>query len=369
MNACRPITISVTVPVHNTAPYLCKCLDSLQSQTYPHLEIICVDDGSTDNSLEVLQAYAARDPRIKVYRHSKSLGVSAARNTALNHSTGEFVTSLDSDDYIAPFTYEKAVSLIDEDIDWVSYGIQLVDSEGVPLPDHDGYYAVGYEGILPFHSEMTDNMNVCIWSRLWRRSIIQKNGMLYPVGLVHEDDAMFYMYAPFVRKAAFISDKCYYYVQRNGSIMHDGRKSLADAEQYIGIIRYVYDFHQHRGLQPLQSSYHLRQFGRAYYQVERFCPVEHRRQLAEMFLKLAQETGLAATHPDDWRIRCLKQTPRWLAPFIRRRSRSLQYRLGVIPLFSYRFDANGEVTLHADLLRGIIAKVNRLFKRISASED
>lgn len=356
-----PITISVTVPVHNTAAYLPKCQDSLLAQTYPHLEIICVDDGSTDNSLAVMQNYAARDSRIKVYHHEQSLGVSAARNTALNHSTGEFVTSVDSDDYIAPYTYEKAVSLIEDETDWISYGIQLVDENGGFLPDNDGYYAIGYEGTIPFTLEMTDRMNVCIWSRLWRRSIMVENRMLYPTGLVHEDDAMFYMYAPFVRKAAFIPTPCYHYVQRRGSIMHDDRKSLADAEQYIGIIRYTFDFHQRCGLKPLQNGYILRQFGRAYHLVERFCPVEHRRQLAEMFLKLAQETGLATTHPDDWRIRCLKQPPRWLSPFIRRRSRSTQYRLGLVPLLSVHYAPNRQSpTVRMDFLYALHGILKRI---------
>lgn len=353
--------ISVTVPVHNTADYLPKCLDSLLDQTYPHLEIVCVDDGSADNSLKILQGYAARDPRIKVFQHTYSRGVSAARNTALRHSHGDFVTSVDSDDYIKPDLYEKAVTHITPETDLVCFGMQLVNSQGIELPDYDGYFALGYNGIQSFSVEMTDNINVCICSKLWRKSIIDQHEMQFPEGLVHEDDALFYMFTPFVRKAVFLPEPGYYYVQRPGSIMHDDRKSLADAVQYIGVIRYVFDFHQRCGLKPLNNAFLLRQFGRAYHLVERFCPEQHRRELADMFLKLGEETGLAIAHPDDWRIRSVKHLPRWLAPFIRCRSRCTQYRLGPIPLFSCQYDAHGTATLHFDLLHNTTARLKRLF--------
>ena len=155
----KPITISVTVPVHNTAPYLQQCLDSLLAQTYPHLEIICVDDGSTDNSRQILNDYAARDSRIKVF-HQDAQGVSAARNTALLHSNGDFVTSPDSDHYITPDTYKKAVACIDDDVDWVSYGIELVDVHGRQLPDAEGYYATRYKGTLDCTPEIANQMKV-----------------------------------------------------------------------------------------------------------------------------------------------------------------------------------------------------------------
>ncbi len=354
-----PITISVTVPVHNTEKYLPTCLDSLLAQTYPHLEIVCVDDGSTDGSLHILQEYAAKDARIKVY-HQEAAGVSAARNTALLHSTGDFVTSLDSDDYLAPDTYEKAAACITDEVDWVSYGIQLVDTDGNPLPDYDGYYATHYEGTLDFTPDMASKMNVCIWAKLWRRSIMVEHNMLYPHGLVHEDDAIFYMFAPFVRKAAFIKDICYYYVQRRGSIMHDDRKTIADAEQYLGILRYVFDFHTKQKLNPLHNDFFLCQFGRVYHLVERYCPEHQRHQLAAMFKALAQETGLAAAHPKDWRIRSLNLPGKLLSFFISRRSRRTQYRLGPLPLLSLHYTQDSATpALRFDLWHTMLAILRR----------
>lgn len=342
MKQNKPITISVTIPVHNTAEFLPKCLDSLQAQTYPYLEVVCVDDGSTDGSLDILQAYAARDERFKVY-HQEAQGVSAARNTALLHSTGDFITSLDSDDYIHPELYQKAVSLITPEVDLVCFGIQCVDVEGKSLPDHDGYYEMGYEGTRDFRAEMTERINVCIWSKLWRKSIIDERNIQFPVGLVHEDDALFYMYAPFVRKAAFLQDVGYYYVQRSGSIMHSGRKTIADAEQYLGILRYVHRFYQTHGIDSLQGGYFLRQFGRSYHLVERYCPPAKRNELAAMFRELAAETGLVSAHSGDQRLRCLHRPGKLARFFIRRRSDRTQYRLGPFPLASRRYK-NGKFT-------------------------
>lgn len=342
MKPNKPITISVTIPVHNTAEYLPKCLDSLLAQTYPHWEVVCVDDGSSDGSLDILQSYAAQDKRFKVY-HQDAQGVSAARNTALMHSTGDFITSLDSDDYIHPELYEKAVSLITPEVDLVCYGIQCVDVDGKNLPDHDGYYEMGYEGTHDFRAEMTERINVCIWSKLWRKSIIDEQNIQFPVGLVHEDDALFYMYAPFVRKAAFMQEVGYYYVQRNGSIMHSGRKTIADAEQYLGILRYVQQFYQAHGIDVLYGGYFLRQFGRVYHLVERYCPPSQSYELASMFRELASETGLDSAHAGDQRLRCLYLPGKLARFFVRRRSDMTQYRLGPFPIASRRYK-NGRFT-------------------------
>lgn len=97
--------ISVIIPVYNVEAYLARCLDSVIGNTYRNLEIICVDDGSTDNSLEILRRYEASDPRIVVISQKNS-GVSSARNAALDSMHGEFVSFLDSDDWLHPQAFE-----------------------------------------------------------------------------------------------------------------------------------------------------------------------------------------------------------------------------------------------------------------------
>lgn len=103
--------ISIVIPIYNTAKYLPSCLDSVLSQTYKNLEIILVDDGSTDNSGKIADDYAKKDPRIKVI-HQKNAGQSTARNAGIKKATGEYISFIDSDDSIAPTFYEEHLAKI-----------------------------------------------------------------------------------------------------------------------------------------------------------------------------------------------------------------------------------------------------------------
>ena len=100
------IKISVVIPVYNAAPYLQRCLDSIYSQSYKNLEIICINDGSTDKSLEILSTYAKKEKRLVVISQENK-GASAARNAGIERATGDFISFIDADDYILPGLYEK----------------------------------------------------------------------------------------------------------------------------------------------------------------------------------------------------------------------------------------------------------------------
>ena len=100
--------ISIIVPVYNVEKYLEQCLESLLNQTYKNIEIIVVNDGSTDQSLDILKKYSFKDNRIKLYSQ-KNQGISAARNTALEHINGKYVMFVDSDDWIEINTCEIAL--------------------------------------------------------------------------------------------------------------------------------------------------------------------------------------------------------------------------------------------------------------------
>lgn len=101
--------ISVIIPVYNTAEYLPRCLDSILKNTYQNLEVICINDGSPDNSMEILEAYAARDSRIRVI-NQKNAGVSAARNRGLDEASGQYITFIDSDDWIDAVFFEMLLN-------------------------------------------------------------------------------------------------------------------------------------------------------------------------------------------------------------------------------------------------------------------
>src|SRR5262245_821869 len=96
--------VSVVVPIYNVAPYLHDCLDSLRRQSYPHLQIILVDDGSTDHSGAIAEAFVARDPRFRLV-HRLNGGLSAARNTGVGHARGELLAFVDGDDVLPAYAY------------------------------------------------------------------------------------------------------------------------------------------------------------------------------------------------------------------------------------------------------------------------
>ena len=122
--------ISVLVAVYNTAAYLPQCLDSLLSQTLEDIEVICVDDASTDNSLEVLRQYAERDERIKVFTLKENRGQAHARNVGLSHATGDYIGFVDSDDWLSRDALEKVCNSFREDVDCVLFRLLYAYVDG-----------------------------------------------------------------------------------------------------------------------------------------------------------------------------------------------------------------------------------------------
>ena len=115
------VKVSVIIPVYNVEPYLKQCMDSVVGQTLKDIEIICVDDGSTDGSLDILREYAAEDNRIQIIEQ-KNAGAGAARNNGMRHATGKYLSFLDSDDFFEPRMLEKAYDLPEKDqADFVAY--------------------------------------------------------------------------------------------------------------------------------------------------------------------------------------------------------------------------------------------------------
>ena len=107
------IKISIIIPIHNVEKYLKRCLDSVEKQIYTNLEIILINDGSTDNSLEIAEEYAKKDSRIKIYSEANH-GLSAARNLGLKQVTGEYITFIDSDDYVSNDYVSYLYSLLEK---------------------------------------------------------------------------------------------------------------------------------------------------------------------------------------------------------------------------------------------------------------
>ena len=252
--------ISVIVPVYNTAPWLARCLDSICTQSYTNLEILCVNDGSTDNSAEILEEYAAKDVRIRVFIQENA-GLSAARNTALEHATGEWVTGVDSDDYLYPGIYEEVVRHCREGINMVFFGVREEDEQGKPLPDRP-YFTLPQPGDYELTPYLAERLNVCFWSKLWRRSLIERYNFRFPVGLVHEDEALYWSMMPYVKRIAVCRAIGYAYMQRCGSIMNaDGLNVVNRKQRLMPVLEFVHTEYKKRGLLKTKAKdYLIRRF-------------------------------------------------------------------------------------------------------------
>ncbi len=353
--------ISVIVPVYNVAPWLPRCLDSICGQTYRNLEILCVNDGSTDNSGEILAEYAARDSRIRVFTQENA-GLSAARNTALEHATGEWVAGVDSDDYIAPDLYERSVSCIEEGVDIVFYGVQEVSEDGDVMPLRNGYFDLPHTGTYSVCPELFETLNVCFWSKLWRREIFEVNELRFPVGLVHEDDAMFYLFAPNAQKIAICSTMGYYYVQRGGSIMHSGQSGYETAIRYARVMQYVFEQYVSRGIQPARSPWYLlminRLFSNCYFSVAE----TSRDAVKELYYNILVEQGVLSSLKRNFLFRRIIPIKGLLRFFVRRSMSQEIWCFMGIPLFVVTYQG-ARCESSKWILGGIIAaKLKKLIR-------
>lgn len=179
--------ISVIIPIYNTAEYLPRCLDSILHNTYQNLEVICINDGSTDDSATIMERYAAADPRVMAINKANA-GVSVARNTGLDMATGDFVAFVDSDDWVHPQYFELLMCAEKvHNADCVICGVQTAESQ-----EHFSEYHQAHFSIIAteMHSAMTGKFGrTNIWARIYRKSLIEH--IRFPVGIQIAEDTIF----------------------------------------------------------------------------------------------------------------------------------------------------------------------------------
>lgn len=212
--------ISVIVPVYNVERLLDRCVHSITEQTYRHLEIILVDDGSTDSCPQMCDEWARRDDRIRVI-HKPNGGLSDARNAGLNAMHGNFVAFVDSDDYAEPDYVERLYAGI-ADADMSVCSIICEDSDGKVRqgdePFAEKQAAVSSEEYL--HRTLLDWRLVVAWNKLYAASIW--NQLRFPVGRIHEDEYVLHQVVDQCKNINVLPDGLYHYVSTDSSITHSG---------------------------------------------------------------------------------------------------------------------------------------------------
>lgn len=261
--------ISVIVPVYNVEEYLRPCLDSVLGQSYTHLEVICVNDGSTDGSLSILNEYAAKDARIKVITQANA-GLSAARNTALEHCRGDFVSGIDSDDWWDLHILEKAVAHLDDEVDMLCFGMTPV-WEGPCDEENDRvlreYLTLPVSGKLPATHPALLHISVCFCAKLWRRSVIEQYGMRFARGIRYEDSGFYALCMPACRAAYILPEIGYFYRQRAASIMGSTRENPKQQLEYVDELMYVAEQYSLHGRWKKDNGYFASLMCKALYHI------------------------------------------------------------------------------------------------------
>ena len=221
--------ISIIVPVYNREEYLKKCIDSIVSQSYKNLEIILVDDGSTDSSLSVCREYENADSRIIVISKENG-GVSSARNAGLDSATGDFIGFVDSDDYIEEDMYERLIQpYFNSETDLVCCGMFYPEQR---RPKAETEYSADEACALMFDIE---NKNAYIktycCNKLYKASIIKNNSLCFDTGLVIAEDHKFnFDYIINCKRVCVIPFALYHYVWNESSATNNYFQSLSSKE-------------------------------------------------------------------------------------------------------------------------------------------
>jgi glycosyltransferase involved in cell wall biosynthesis len=240
--------ISVIIPIYKTSPYLVKCLDSVLEQTYPNIEILCINDCSPDNSQDILDYYMQKDKRLRVIIHDRNKGPSAARNTGMDNSTGKYIYFVDSDDWIDDDYLEKMVTTIEQN--------------NVPVILNTNIFC-HYESTTELHkmiqpwqrwkinteiagknviSNLMSNfiMNCCY---LYRKDFLRKGNIKFPEGLRHEDCYFTSVLTPYLNKLCVVYGPQYHYVKHEDSITGIWNKKK-DYYDMIDILAEIYSYYK-----------------------------------------------------------------------------------------------------------------------------
>lgn len=218
------ILVTVIVPVYNVFPYLNKCVDSLLAQTHSNLQIILVDDGSTDGSEKKCDVYAAQDSRITVI-HKENAGPSDARNAGLDIMKGDYLTFVDSDDEVVPQYVEQLLAFAtDEDLDLAIASYSKIGAQAPTESFHDAVPTEPSRTLLTRQETMLrmlyrQELSMYSHGKLYRSALF--DNIRFPYGKLFEDVTTTWEIVKIVSRVGYLDAQLYLYRQRDGSIVHD----------------------------------------------------------------------------------------------------------------------------------------------------
>lgn len=226
--------LSIIIPVYNTEKHLKKCFDSIVNQNNSEIEVIVVNDGSTDDSEVIIKEYTNKYKDVFTYYKKGNTGVADTRNFGIEKATGEYIMFLDSDDYIDKKLYDNIKKYIDEDIELIKYKMQRVDENDKILEIVQGATfekVTGEEGFNKLYGTDALLDSPCVY--VIKKDIFIRNNLKFKVGTEHEDFGLIPFVIVLAKSMVSTNFYGYYYVQSQGSLMRN--------ENYQKTIKRVYD--------------------------------------------------------------------------------------------------------------------------------
>ncbi|WIH80310.1 glycosyltransferase family 2 protein [Brachyspira pilosicoli] len=251
--------VSVVIPIYNVEKYLKKCLDSVINQTLKDIEIICVNDCSSDNSESIIKEYINKDNRVKLISHKENQGLGFARNSGLLESRGEYISFIDSDDFVSENFIEELYNTA------VKYNADIVFTNNIYTVNESTNNIKPYyhnrlniwkkkfnnsyiEGISNFNVNTEEKENtpeyplVVAWNKLYKKNFLTEHKLLYSKYRLAEDVDMFYRFLVYNPKMYYNNNAKYYYLQRStslaGNVSHTKNMPLAILEVFENIFNY-----------------------------------------------------------------------------------------------------------------------------------
>ena len=239
--------VSVIVTSYNDAKLLPKCLDALLSQTLADIEIIGVNDASSDDTLDVLKRYAKQDSRVKYVDNPENVGLAASRNRGIEKATAPFLMFCDADDYYEPTMCQDMYQAITESkADLALSEIRVTYNAHAEMkPSDDNYYSLKYHGLQKVDRNVIYNTDLSSTDKIFRKAILDKYHLEFPEGKRFEDAYFCAAYFCASQTAFFLNKQLYNYVRHAGSIMSQTwSKDTADdhAIDHLHIAFMLYDF-------------------------------------------------------------------------------------------------------------------------------
>lgn len=238
--------VSVVVPVYNVQDYVAKCLDCLCQQTYQDMEIICVDDCSSDNTLNILKTYAEKDKRVRIIKRDANGGQAAARQTGIDVTTGAYIGFVDSDDWVDLDYFEKMV------IEAERTHADIIVNSNILMHEKGQVFPKIFPGHKQLEMKVYDNpvaqmekVWCVVWNKLFRADFLKQRQFTIPKRSAHEDVFFHYATFAFAKSMSFFCGSAYHYLYRESSISH---VKYDWGVEHLKVYDQIYDFYQANNL-------------------------------------------------------------------------------------------------------------------------